>query len=130
MTTFARKLSAEEEVLLRELAASDDVIVRRRADSFILSADGRGTHQIAEELGWSERSVRNAVAAFNSSGIDSVSRRLPPGRVRLLSDVKSETLIEIISRHPSDFGMEGANWSLASLALLLGKKCLSRTSRG
>ena len=36
MTTFARKLSAEEVVLLKELAASDDVVVRRRAGSITL----------------------------------------------------------------------------------------------
>jgi hypothetical protein len=39
----------------------------------------------------------------------------------MLSDVKSETLLEIISRPPSDFGMDGCNWSLASLASILMK---------
>ncbi|MEK7679644.1 MAG: helix-turn-helix domain-containing protein [Deltaproteobacteria bacterium] len=108
--------------MLKELATSNDVVVRRRADSVLMSAaDGKGTWQIAEGLGWSERSVRNTITAFNSGGIDSVSRRLPPGRARLLSGVKSETLLEIISRPPSDFGMEGCNWSLMSLASLLGK---------
>ena len=77
MTTFARKLSAEEEVSLKELAASDDVVVRRRAGSILMSMEGKGTQQIAEELGISERSIRNALTAFNSGGIDSVSRRHP-----------------------------------------------------
>ncbi|MHB9038735.1 MAG: helix-turn-helix domain-containing protein [Armatimonadota bacterium] len=121
MTTFARKLSAEENVMLEELATSDDAIVRKRARSILMSMEGFGTHQIAEELGWSERSVRNTVVAFNRDGIDSVSRRLSPGRMRMLSDVKSETLLEIISRPPSDFGMDGCNWSLASLASILKK---------
>ncbi|MHB9038428.1 MAG: helix-turn-helix domain-containing protein [Armatimonadota bacterium] len=107
--------------MLKQLAASDDAVVRRRALSILMSIEGNATHQIAEELGWSERSVRNAVSAFNRDGIDSVSQRLSPGRMRLLSDVRSETLLEIISRPPSDFEVEGCNWSLASLASILKK---------
>ncbi|MHB9038656.1 MAG: helix-turn-helix domain-containing protein [Armatimonadota bacterium] len=121
MTTFAKKLNAEDDILLKQLAACDDAVVRRRARSILMSMEGIGTHQIAEELAWSERSVRNTVVAFNRDGIDSVSRRLSPGRMRMLSDVKSETLLEIISRPPSDFGMEDCNWSLASLASTLKK---------
>jgi len=121
MTKIAGKLSAKEEASLEEIAASDDAVLRRRARSVLMSTAGKGTHQIAEELGWSERSVRNAVTAFNAGGIDSVSRRLSLGRRPLLSDVQSETLMEIISRPPSDFEMEGCNWSLASFAFILKK---------
>lgn len=121
MATFVRTITAEEEAQLKALADSDDEVTRRRALCILMSKQGKTTGEIGAELGLSERSARNIVAAFNKAGIESVPRALVSGRPRRLVGVSSADIEQVVADSPRDHEIDSDYWSLESLATVLGK---------
>lgn len=120
MATFAKNITTEEETKLNELAQSDDEVTKRHARCILMSAQGKTTVEIGMSLGFTERSARNVIHAFNETGIESVHRSELPGRPRLLKNIPTDVIEQTLTTSPRDFSIESDYWSLESLAKTLG----------
>jgi transposase len=122
MATFLRTIAPDELTRLQDLAAVDDPVTSRRARCVLLSAEGKTTTEIGEQIGTSERTVRNVVVAFSTRGTDSLAKAVATGRPRRLRSVATEVLRETISASPKEYGFGMDYWSLDALAQALGEK--------
>jgi len=115
---FVRALSPEERQALTNGLRSPDAFVLRRSQMLLASARGEWAPRIAQQLGCSDQTVLNAIAAFNTKGLAA----LTPGshaahsRVPAFSDAACERLRALLHRSPRDFGGETSLWTLALLA--------------
>jgi transposase len=123
--TFVRPLLDPERQAIRAGLRSPDAFTLRRSQILLASADGRAPAQIAQSLGCSTQTVRNAIGAFQTAGIDCLrprSRR--PVSVRSeLDGVACERLRALLHRNPRDFGKPTSLWTLglvADVAFALG----------
>src|SRR3954454_16332175 len=67
---FVRPLTEEPRPALRAGLRSPDAFTLRRCQLLLASADGLKPAQVAERLGCASQSVRNAIRAFASEGLD------------------------------------------------------------
>jgi transposase len=116
--TFVRPLSDPERQAIRAGFRSPDAFTLRRAQILMASAEGRRPAQIADRLGWSTQTVRNAIRAFQAEGLDC----LREGSHRPVSvrpepdDIACERLRALRHRSPRDFGASTSLWTLALAA--------------
>jgi transposase len=114
--TFVRPLSGPERQAIRAGFRSPDAFTLRRSQVLMASADGRPPSQIADDLGCSSQTVRNAIRAFHAAGTDCLregSHRPVSARPEL-DDVACERLRALLHRSPRDFGKPTSLWTLES----------------
>jgi transposase len=104
---------AERQQVEAGLRSSDAFVLRR---SQILLASGRGERAstIAHHLGCDDQTVREAIHAFNTVGLDALrpgSRR--PHTIRVAFDAdRAERLRALLHQSPRTFGQASSLWTL------------------
>ena len=118
---FARAINDEERKRLRDLAASDDERMKRRAQAILLSADDRyRVPEIARMVILGADKVRKWIVRFNEGGIDGLkTRNYKPGPPpRFTEDIK-DNIIRIATTPPRSLGLLFSNWTLHGLKAYL-----------
>lgn len=115
---FVRALSAEERQALTDGLRSSQAFTLRRSQILLASARGERASRIAQQLGCSDQTVFNAIAAFNTRGLAA----LPPGshathtRHPAFDAAAGEQLQALLHRSPRDFALPTSLWTLDLLA--------------
>jgi transposase len=113
-----RDLSAAERQALTDGLRSPDAFTLRRSQILLASSRGERAPRIAQQLGCSDQTVLNAIAAFNSRGLAT----LTPGshathtRHPAFDATAGERLKALLHRSPRDFALETSLWTLDLLA--------------
>src|SRR3712207_8834505 len=99
---FVRQLSQNEKEQLEAGLRSKDAFVLRRCQIVLASARGERPPQIAHSLGCASQTVRNAIHAFNQSGLKALTPGSSrPKRTRAAFDEGSaDALKELLHRSP------------------------------
>lgn len=116
---YARRLTEEERSQLRQSLKARSGFTVRRAQMILKSADeGLKVGDIAEELGCSDQTVRDAIHAFHNEGLTCLELK-KAGRKddqRAFDSTAREQLRQLVRRSPRDYGHESSLWSLDMLA--------------
>lgn len=115
---YVRSLTKEEQEALEEALRSEEAFTLRRAQIVRLSARGRRSTEIADELGCCSQTVRNAIHDFNERGLASLTpeKSGPKDPDRIFDEAKREALLELAHQSPRDFSKERSTWTLPLLA--------------
>ena len=116
---FVRTLSKEERQELEAGLRSSDAFVLRRCQILLASSRGEHSPRIAKNLGCGQQTVRNAIHDFDERGLGALKAGSSrPREVHAAFDEgEAECLRQMLHhRHPSEFGKEGAFWTLAMAA--------------
>jgi transposase len=115
---FTRPLTAEEQTALEAGLHASLGFTVRRCHSILASAAGQHTTTIAQTLRCNDQTVRNAIHAFTTHGLAS----LTPGSSRPLTDAtifdaaRREQLRALLHQSPRRFGKPTSIWTLALAA--------------
>ncbi|MHB8576123.1 MAG: helix-turn-helix domain-containing protein [Dehalococcoidia bacterium] len=117
---FVHDLSSEERQALLDGLRSSDAFTLRRSQILLASARGAWAPRIAQQLGCSDQTVLNAIAAFNTRGRAALSRgsHVPHTRHRAFSDDAATKLKALVHRSPRDFKQDTSLWTLDLLAVV------------
>lgn len=115
---LVRSLTETEQAELEKALRSEEAFTLRRAQIVRLSARGRHSPEIADELGCCSQTVRNAIHGFNEDGIESLYREKPGPKdpERIFGEEKREALLELAHQSPREFSKERSTWTLQLLA--------------
>lgn len=115
---FVRSLTDEEQEALEKALRSEEAFTLRRAQILRLSARGKRSGAISEELGCCPQTVRNAIHDFNENGIESLhlEKSGPKDPDRIFGEEKREALLELAHQSPRGFSKERSTWTLPLLA--------------
>lgn len=115
---YVRPITDDERQALEASLRSSEPFVLRRSQIILSSADGERAPKIAESLECSSQSVRNAIRAFNQSGLDALAQG--PSRPRTFHPAfpgeAAEQLREMVEHSPRHFGKNRGSWTLELLA--------------
>jgi transposase len=108
---------AEHAALLSGLHAAD-AFTLRRCQILLASARGQSPRHIAESLGCSDQTVRDAIHAFAERGIAALTRQScrPATTHPAFDAAAAERLRELLQRSPRAFGQPTSVWTLALVA--------------
>jgi len=115
---FIRSLTDDERQRLRAGLRSSDAFVLRRCQILLANSAGQHAQQIADQLQCDDETVRRAIKAFNTHGLDALQARSSrPQRTRAtFSATALEGLRQIVRQPPRTFGQETSVWTLGRLA--------------
>jgi len=115
---YVRSLTEKEQEVLEEALRSEEAFVLRRAQIVRLSACEKRSPKIAEHLGCTAQTVRNAIHDFNEEGIESLRREKPGPKDpdRIFEEKEQEALLGLAHQSPRDFSKERSSWTLPLLA--------------
>ncbi len=115
---FVRALSADERQTLADGLRSADAFVLRRSQIVLASARGERAPRIAQQLGCSDQTVLNVIAAFNWRGLGVLRRGSSVAHTihRAFDDAAAAQLQALLHRSPRDFEQPTSLWTLALLA--------------
>lgn len=111
---YVHELTAEEQQTVDAGLRSKDVFTLRRCQIIAASARKERVPVIARTVGCDEQTVRNAIHAFNSSGVSVLTRQSTrPQHIEVaFPDDKIEQLKALLHRSPRDFGKPTSVWTL------------------
>jgi transposase len=111
-------VTPEEQAALDAAVHAPKTFTRRRAQILRLSAQGVAPRIIAEGIGCSEQTVRNAIHAFVEQGITSLEGQTmgPKTSSRSFDEATSQRLLAIAHQSPRTFGKARSTWTLDLLA--------------
>ena len=111
---FVRPLTDEERQRLAAGLRSSDAFVLRRCQIRLASARGEWAPKIALSLGCDDQTVRNAIFAFNESGLASLTKgsSAPHKTRRVLDSEQAEQLKALLHQSPRLFGKPTSLWTL------------------
>lgn len=116
---FVRSLSENERQALETALRSKDAFALRRAQILLASSRGERPPQIANNLGCSSQTVRNAIHDFNRRGLDALiagSSRPKRTHAAFGAEGSGEALQELLHRSPREFGRQSTWWTLQMAA--------------
>lgn len=115
---LVRDLSDEEKQALDDALGSDHAFTRRRARILRFSAQGLRSDRIADGLGCTSQTVRNAIHDFEERGLGCLARKPkgPQDPDRIFDEPTREKLREIAHQSPRQFDKARSTWTLALLA--------------
>ena len=121
---FVRELSAAEHAQLETSLRAASAFTVRRAQIVLLSASGRPPRAIAQGLCCAVQTVRNAIRAFNASGLAALTAgsSRPKSAAPVLAGAKLRALLH---QSPRAFGQAKSTWTLALLAQVVHEQGLS-----
>jgi transposase len=127
--TIIIELSDEARQALQAGLSSPKKFTRLRAQILLFSAQGICPREIAESLGCSTQTVRNAIAALVSDGISSLTSQPmgPKNPVRAFDDAGRDRLMTIAHQSPRAFGKPQSQWTLKLLAEVAHEQKLTPT---
>lgn len=115
---FVRELLKEEREALEAGLRSSDAFVLRRCQILLASSKGERPPRIAENLGCTQQSVRNAIHELSGRGLGALS----PGSSRptevhaAFEEDGAEALRQMLHHSPREFGKQRSLWTLAEAA--------------
>ena len=111
---FVRPLTDAERRHLEAGLPSPNAFVLRRCQILLASARGERAPQIAHHLGCDQQTVRNAIKAFNQSGLDSLHEgsSRPHTIHAAFPGQKAEQLRALLHQSPRTFGQPTNVWTL------------------
>jgi hypothetical protein len=109
-----RPLSLEELQRLEAGLHASEAFTLRRGQILLASARGQRPAQIAHQLSCATQSVRNAIHAFHTRGVASLSAQSRrPKRTRAVLDTgTAEPLRALLHERPRAFGKPRSTWTL------------------
>jgi transposase len=116
---FVRSLSDDEREALKIALRSKDAFALRRAQILLASSRGESSPQIANDLGCTSQTVRNAIHDFNRRGLDALragSSRPKRTHATFEGEKAQEALQGLLHRSPREFGRDSTFWTLAMAA--------------
>jgi len=115
---FVRPLTDGERQSLEEALRSSQAFVLRRAQILLASVRGKWVPQIAEDLGCSPQTARNAIHDFNARGLEALQLRSSrPHTTHPAFDATGlDRLAELLHQSPRDFGKPASFWTLTLAA--------------
>lgn len=115
---FVRALSAADQTALQQGLRSSDAFVLRRCQILLASQTGLHAQQIADQLHCDDETVRRAIKAFNTHGLDALQPRSSrPTRTRdHFTDETRTQLAALVRQCPRTFGHATSVWTLPLLA--------------
>jgi transposase len=126
---FVRPLTDEERQRLEAGLRSSDAFVLRRCQILLASARGEWVPKIALSLGCDDQTVRNAIFAFNESGLAClVKGSSVPHKTRLLIDSDhAERLRSLLHQSPRLLGKPTSLWTLELAASVSFEQGITET---
>lgn len=111
---FARPLTADEHAALTSGLHAPDAFTVRRCQILLASARGETAAQIAAHQGWASQTVRNAIRAFNATGLNALTQGSSrPHRIdRAFDDAAAGRLRALLHQSPRLFGAATSVWTL------------------
>jgi transposase len=115
---FVRALTATEQRAISAGLRSREAFTLRRAQILLASAEGQRPSRIAQRLGCSTGTVRNAIHAFEKGSADCLGERTrgPKDAQPVLDEAKADPLKAILHQSPRRFGKARSTWTLDLLA--------------
>jgi transposase len=96
--------------------SSGSVVMWRRAQMVLLSAQGMDVSQIAAVTFTSPDRVRDVIHNFNADGFDSLRPKYAGGRPVKFDAGQREQIKQVALARPVDHGLPFSTWSLSKLA--------------
>lgn len=126
---FVRKLTAKERQALLDGLHAPDAFVLRRSQILLASARGEWAPRIAQQLGCSDQTVLNVIAAFNTRGLAALTRgsHVAHTRYPAFDAAAGARLKRLLHRSPREFDRETSLWTLALLAEVSAEEGLTTT---
>jgi transposase len=126
---FVRSLTDDEQQRLKAGIRSRNLFTIRRCQILLASARGQPTNLIAKTLGCSIQTARNAIAAFNSGGLDCLQAKSSrPKKLRtILDESKREQVRAMLHQSPRNFGKPTSLWTLDMVAEVCCERGLTDT---
>jgi transposase len=126
---FVRELSDPERAQLEASLRAPSAFTLRRAQIVLASAAGHRPREIARGLCCAAQTVRNAIHAFNATGLAALSAgsSRPKSAAPVLNGTKLERLRALVHHSPRAFGLARSTWTLALLARVAHEQGLSPT---
>jgi transposase len=117
-TLFVRPLNAGEHQRLQAGLRSSEAFTLRRCQILLASASGHSPARIARNRGCTAVSVRNAIHAFHSEGLDCLREKSsrPKTAHTLLVPDHADVLRLVLHLSPRLYGFARSTWTLALLA--------------
>jgi transposase len=111
---FVRPVTDAERQRLEAGLRSSDAFVLRRCQILLASARGEPAPQIAHQLGCNDQTVRNAIKAFNRTGLACLSKGYsrPHTIHAAFSGEKAEQLRALLHQSPRTFDKPTKLWTL------------------
>jgi len=111
---FVRLLADNERDTVTAGLRSADAFTLRRCQILLASARGERAPQIAAHLGCDDQTVRNAIHAFNRSGLDALTEGSSrPHQIATAFDAQAaERLRALLHQSPRAFGKPTSLWTL------------------
>lgn len=124
---YVRKLTEEEKEKIKEGLRAKKAFEMRRSQIIMASSKGKGAKEIAQEIGCSGGTVRNAINAFNKEGVECIKKKScrPNKLQRIFDEEKRKQLKEIIHESPRKYGKETSIWTLELAAIVMYEKGLT-----
>jgi transposase len=115
---FVTPLSADQRAALRAGLRSPDAFTVRRCQVVRASAAGQPAKVIAQNLGCSAGTARNAIRAWNAEGAASLAEKSsrPKSAAPLLAPARHDDLRALLHQSPRSLGKPRSTWTLALLA--------------
>lgn len=116
---YARELTDEERVVLRQSLKCSNGFTVRRAQMLLMSADEQlKVDEIGRRVGCQGQAVRQAIHAFEREGLRCLEPKAKgnPRDRRSLDDAAREQLRDLIRHSPRDLGYATSLWTLDLLA--------------
>src|ERR687883_671927 len=126
---FVREMSEPERAQLQASLRAANAFTLRRAQILSASAAGHRPREIARRLGCATQTVRNAIHAFNGTGLAALSpgSSRPKSAAPVLNGTKLEQLRALLHQSPRAFGLARSTWTRALLARVAHEQGLSST---
>lgn len=111
---FIRPLLSAERAQLEAGLRSSEAFVLRRCQALLARARGERVPHIAQSLGCDEQTVRNAIHAFNGTGLTALAAgsSRPHSIQAALDDDRAERLRDLLHHSPRTFGKPTSLWTL------------------
>lgn len=115
---FVRPPTDVERQRLEAGLRSSEAFVMRRCQVLLASARGQRAPEIANNLGCDDQTARNAIVAFNETGLDCLVRKssAPHRTRRAISAEGAERLRSLLRQSPRSFGKPTSLWTLGLVA--------------
>jgi transposase len=111
---YVRPVTDAEREQLQAGLRSSDAFVLRRCQILLASARGERAPQIARHLGCDDETVRRAITAFNTTGLEALPKGSSrPHRIHAAFDLpRGEQLRALLHQSPRTFDQPTSVWTL------------------
>jgi transposase len=126
---FIRELEPIERETIENGLRSSDAFTMRRCQILLASAGGQRAGQIARNLHCDDQTVRNAIHAFNASGLAALRLKSSrPQTIHAAFDEKAaQQLKPLLHKSPRAYGKQTSLWTLDLVAEVAFDEGLTET---